>query len=92
MFIKKLAKISCIPKKIVIFFIAIYQRLISPFLGQNCRFYPSCSQYAKIAVQRFGLIYGGWLILKRLARCHPFNSGGIDPVPNQSQIKHRYRV
>jgi putative membrane protein insertion efficiency factor len=87
MFNKNLAKIKLklilIPKKIALTLIAIYRLLISPFLKQSCRFYPSCSQYAQTAIQRFGLIYGGWLTLKRLLRCHPFNPGGIDEVPNK---------
>ena len=80
---KKLAKMWLIPRKIAIALIVMYRLLISPFLKQNCRFYPSCSQYAKIAIQRFGLIYGGLLTIKRLLRCHPFNPGGIDEVPDK---------
>ena len=58
-----------------------YQLLISPLLGQRCRFYPSCSQYALEAIDRYGSVRGGALALRRLARCHPFNAGGYDPVP-----------
>ena len=58
-----------------------YQLAISPLLGQRCRFYPSCSQYALEAVERYGSVRGGALALRRLARCHPFNAGGYDPVP-----------
>ena len=58
-----------------------YQLLISPLLGQRCRFYPSCSQYALEAIERYGSVRGGALALRRLARCHPFNAGGYDPVP-----------
>ena len=61
-----------------------YQLLISPLLGQRCRFYPSCSQYALEAVTRYGSLRGSALALKRLARCHPFNAGGYDPVPTLS--------
>lgn len=58
-----------------------YQYLISPFLGSNCRFYPSCSSYAIEAIRSHGPLYGSWLALKRILRCHPFSQGGIDPVP-----------
>jgi len=82
MFRKKLAKIWLVPRKIGMVLITIYRLLISPFLRSNCRFYPSCSQYAQTAIQRFGLIYGSWLTLRRLLRCHPLHPGGIDEVPD----------
>ena len=62
--------------------IRLYQLLVSPWLGPRCRFYPSCSHYAIEALDEHGLWRGGWLALKRLARCHPFHSGGYDPVPH----------
>jgi uncharacterized protein len=58
-----------------------YQRLISPALPRSCRFYPSCSQYTLEAIERYGILRGGWLGARRLVRCHPFNPGGFDPVP-----------
>lgn len=61
--------------------IRAYQLLLSPLLAQQCRFYPSCSAYAVTALQRHGPIHGGWLALRRLARCHPWNPGGVDHVP-----------
>ena len=61
--------------------IRIYQWTVSPFLGQTCRFYPSCSNYALHAIRRFGVLQGGWLTIRRLARCHPWHPGGFDPVP-----------
>jgi putative membrane protein insertion efficiency factor len=60
-----------------------YQLLLSPFLGNNCRFYPSCSNYTVIAIQRFGVLKGSWISLLRILRCHPRSCGGIDPVPEQ---------
>ncbi|MGP6158061.1 MAG: membrane protein insertion efficiency factor YidD [Vulcanimicrobiaceae bacterium] len=61
--------------------IAVYQRAVSPLLGANCRFYPSCSQYAKEAVLKHGVLRGGVLAARRLVRCHPWNPGGVDFVP-----------
>ena len=58
-----------------------YQLFVSPWLGPRCRFYPSCSHYACEALQSHGLLGGSWLTLRRLARCHPFCEGGVDPVP-----------
>jgi len=62
-------------------FIRAYQVLVSPFFMASCRFTPSCSHYAREAVMRHGACAGGWLALKRLARCHPFGGSGYDPVP-----------
>ena len=58
-----------------------YQLVISPLLPPSCRFYPSCSAYAIGALTRHGAVKGSWLAARRLARCHPFHPGGIDPVP-----------
>ena len=58
-----------------------YRYAISPMLGRNCRFYPTCSEYAIEAVERHGALRGGLLAAKRVGRCHPFNRGGYDPVP-----------
>jgi len=58
-----------------------YQLLASPMLGQNCRFYPTCSNYAIEAVKAHGAARGGWLALRRVCRCHPWNAGGVDLVP-----------
>jgi len=63
------------------FLIRLYQWTVSPFLGPTCRFYPSCSHYALQAIDQFGVLGGGWLTVKRLARCHPWHPGGYDPVP-----------
>lgn len=61
--------------------IRCYQWLISPWLGNRCRFDPGCSTYALIALQRHGLFVGGWLAVRRIGRCHPWRPGGYDPVP-----------
>ena len=58
-----------------------YRRLLSPFLGENCRFYPSCSRYALEAIEVHGAVRGSWLAARRVSRCHPFHEGGLDPVP-----------
>ncbi|MFO7559683.1 MAG: membrane protein insertion efficiency factor YidD [Desulfobacterales bacterium] len=68
-------------KQTVLFFIKLYQVVLSPILGPACRFYPSCSSYAYQAVSRHGVIKGAFLFWKRFLRCHPFNPGGFDPVP-----------
>lgn len=65
--------------------IRLYQWCVSPFLGPACRFHPTCSHYAAEALERHGLIKGGWLAAKRLSRCHPFGASGDDPVPAARQ-------
>ena len=68
-------------EKILQFLIRAYQLLLSPFLGNRCRFTPSCSQYASEAIRKHGAARGSWLAVKRIGRCHPFCEGGHDPVP-----------
>jgi len=62
--------------------IRLYQLTISRALPPSCRYYPSCSHYGFEAIRRHGAIKGGWLAVKRIARCHPFHPGGYDPVPD----------
>ncbi|MHB1946717.1 MAG: membrane protein insertion efficiency factor YidD [Gammaproteobacteria bacterium] len=63
-----------------------YQFLLSPLLGNRCRFYPSCSCYAHDAIQLHGSLRGCYLALKRILRCHPWHPGGIDPVPERNSL------
>ena len=65
---------------LVISLINFYKYLISPLLGNNCRYLPTCSEYTKESVEKFGIIYGTWLGLKRIIRCHPWGKGGYDPI------------
>ena len=73
--------VASLPARGLALVIRGYQRFISPVLPPSCRFSPSCSQYGLEAVQRHGALRGGWLAIRRIARCHPWNPGGYDPVP-----------
>ncbi|MDD1605601.1 MAG: membrane protein insertion efficiency factor YidD [Methylococcaceae bacterium] len=68
---------------VLIALIKFYKYFISPLLGSNCRFYPSCSSYSLEALTRYGAVIGFYLTLRRLLKCHPFHEGGIDPVPEK---------
>jgi putative membrane protein insertion efficiency factor len=70
-------------RKLLTLLIRLYQFAISPFLGSQCRFYPTCSHYALEAIETHGVLRGGWLTLRRLLRCHPWHKGGVDPVPEK---------
>jgi hypothetical protein len=70
-----------LPALLVIGVLRLYRVLVSPIYGDTCRFYPSCSAYALGSVTEHGLVRGGWLAVRRLGRCHPWNPGGVDHVP-----------
>ena len=67
-------------KKILIFFINGYQKHISPFLGKQCKYYPTCSEYTKQAIQKYGVVKGIFLGMWRVLRCNPLSKGGYDPL------------
>ncbi|MBF0266344.1 MAG: membrane protein insertion efficiency factor YidD [Gammaproteobacteria bacterium] len=76
-------------KILLIYIIKLYQYIISPLIGNNCRFYPSCSNYMIESINRFGIFKGGWLGIRRISKCHPFHEGGIDHVPDSlTKDKH----
>ena len=88
--------ISDLSKQIFLKLIRFYQIVLSPLLGSNCIYTPTCSNYTYQAVERFGVIRGGWMGAKRIARCTPFHEGGYDPVPekldgHQDDHKHDHK-
>jgi putative membrane protein insertion efficiency factor len=68
-------------KTVILWLIRLYQKTLSRALPSSCRFIPSCSEYSYQAIDKYGLLKGGWLAVKRVTRCHPLNAGGYDPVP-----------
>jgi hypothetical protein len=68
-------------RHLAVLLIRLYQWTLSPLIGPACRFHPTCSRYALEAIERFGVVRGSWLALRRLGRCHPWHPGGFDPVP-----------
>ncbi len=74
--------------KILIGLVRAYQLLISPLFGASCRFQPTCSHYMIGAIERFGILKGIWLGLRRISRCHPWHEGGLDPVPELKKHTH----
>jgi len=69
-------------KSLVLKLIHFYQHVVSPALGNNCIYTPTCSHYTYEAIDRYGVVKGGWLGVKRISRCHPWHEGGYDPVPD----------
>ena len=68
-------------KSVLLLLVRAYQYALRPLLGANCRFYPTCSEYASDAIERHGALKGLWLAVRRIARCHPYHPGGYDPLP-----------
>ncbi|MGH2551528.1 MAG: membrane protein insertion efficiency factor YidD [Thermomicrobiales bacterium] len=68
-------------RRVALLMIRGYQKLISPFFPPSCRFEPTCSTYGYEAIEKYGIIKGGWMAFRRILRCHPWNRGGYDPVP-----------
>ncbi|MDA8115154.1 membrane protein insertion efficiency factor YidD [Acidithiobacillus sp.] len=68
-------------RRVAVVVVRGYQYVISPMLGHHCRFYPTCSEYTCQAIERYGIAKGSWLGIKRISRCHPWQPGGVDPVP-----------
>jgi len=71
-------------RRFILFLLQCYRVVLSPLLGNNCRFYPSCSSYMIEAIEHYGVLKGSLMGAKRLARCHPWHEGGIDPVPERT--------
>ena len=83
--------IVLLPRNIVVALLRVYRAVISPLYGDVCRYYPSCSAYALGAVQQHGVVSGGFLAARRLARCHPWAEGGVDDVP-PAHSHHHFHV
>lgn len=82
-------RIVRLPRDLLVLLVRAYQLLVSPLLGPTCRFYPSCSSYAVIALRTHGAVRGTWLTVRRLLRCHPWNPGGVDHVPPVEDLRAR---
>jgi putative membrane protein insertion efficiency factor len=75
-------KLETLPRWILLGLIRVYQKIFSPAIpADTCRFYPTCSHYGYQAIYKYGVLKGGWMAIKRVVRCNPFNPGGFDPVP-----------
>lgn len=77
-------------KKVFLFLITFYRQAISPYLGSNCRFTPTCSLYTYEAIQKLGVLSGVYLGFRRIIKCHPFHPGGHDPVPDKLEVKLKW--
>jgi len=75
-------------QRVLIALVRAYQLVLSPWMGRQCRFTPSCSHYAIQAIEMHGAGKGAWLTLRRILRCHPFHPGGHDPVPEREASEH----
>ena len=81
---KMLGLVMNLPMYVSVILIRVYQLCISPWLGKRCRFYPSCSKYAILALKEWGFLKGSWLTVKRLVKCGPWHEGGYDPPPHRN--------
>lgn len=78
-------------KNLLLAGIKLYRLILSPWLGNHCRFHPTCSVYALQAIEAHGALRGGWLAVKRVCSCHPWHEGGLDPVPSSADsLKNNY--
>ena len=77
----RVAKLKDAPRTVVLVLVRFYRSYVSPLFPPTCRYVPTCSEYAMIALQKYGFIKGSWLAIKRICRCHPWHPGGYDPVP-----------
>ena len=77
-------------KRVFLFLLVVYRITISPFLGNNCRFVPTCSAYTYESIEKHGVLKGVFLGIKRILKCHPFHKGGFDPVPEKSEVKLKW--
>lgn len=85
-----MAKFGKAMRKVLLILIRGYQIVLSPIVGQSCRFYPTCSCYAHTAIERFGAIKGSYMAARRILRCHPWHPGGMDPVPElETELKKK---
>ena len=89
---RALRALAAAPKFLLLGALRVYQLYVSPMRPPTCRFYPSCSQYAVIAVTRHGALRGTWLAARRLLRCHPWNPGGVDDVPPAGAGRRHHHV
>ena len=85
-------RLTRLPEYLLIGVVSLYRLLISPLLGSNCRYWPSCSQYAIEALRNHGAARGSWLAATRLCRCHPWSAGGVDPVPPAGRSTRYWRI
>lgn len=77
----RMAKAKDVPRTVALVLVRFYRSYVSPLFPPTCRYVPTCSEYAMIALQKYGFIKGSWLAIKRICRCHPWHPGGYDPVP-----------
>ena len=85
---KSAAFLMLLPRNLCVLVLHLYRALISPLYGDVCRYYPSCSSYMLLAVQRHGVLRGCWFGLRRITRCHPWAPGGVDDVPQSSRQRY----